>query len=231
MVKFLEWDSHFFNLKIGKSEADDLKQAKTITNIFKKSDYDLVYLFLPLSEEVKSVQEIANEYKPIDTKITYSKPIKKALSKLNISNFKIHDIDDQIINLGIQSGHHSRFLRDKKLRSGFESLYTEWIIRSVKKEIADVVFGIKDNRQNTLGLITIKKKAAEGIIGLMAVDQTAQRQGIGTKLLELTEIWCASENIRMLTVSTQLINFNACNFYQKHGFKKTSEVNIYHLWK
>lgn len=232
MIQYLEWDSVFFDKKIGRLEYSftDKPLMETLA-IAKQQDYDLLYVFTPekfLINETDCLPFISNL---VDRKVVYKIDIggEVASSQL-ITEYQTTKLTTELVNLAYESGKFSRFQIDKGFKDGdFQRLYHRWIEKSVNHEMADKVFVIIE-KNIIAGMVTFKLSGDKSEIGLIAVDSEIQGKGYGKLLVER----CVSEALlcgcKTLTVPTQFDNKPACKFYERCGFQIQSISNIYHFW-
>lgn len=228
MVSNLEWDSNFFGLHIGKTIVSSQEEMNALLS--RKSelqkDYNLIYIF------AQEGLVACNNVTLVDKKVVYSEVIKPDNSSVDSSiiDYPYDYVSDDLLNLALASGIYSRFNIDKNFPfNSYRKLYTCWIEQSVKHVIASKVFCymIDDIPR---GLLTIKTKGHEGIIGLVATDNDYRGRGIGKSLLHCAKRFCYEEGIKVLSVATQYQNNNACHFYERVGFTKQSCTDIWHWW-
>lgn len=225
-VKVLEWDSNFFNKKIGVIEIEE-----EIGILLDFEGFDLIY-----------VKQIENEYFEAkgfkeayaETKVVFSKSISKSNNLLKSFIFSAFDTDinrEQIYKLAYESGKFSRFKLDKNFQKDeFEALYKRWVDNSFSKEHADAILVYKDNSA-ILGFITYKIFKDYATIGLIAVCVTHQGKGIGRALLKAVENELANTFVKELRIPTQLQNEQACGFYTKLGYNIIEKTIIKHYWR
>ncbi len=218
-IKALEWDSNFFNIKVGRIVVKDNK-----IDLSKLSGFDLIY--------VHSKEILKNHTTSLyDKKVTF----KKEISKTNRSpkNSEVIEysgvLTNELKNLAIASGEFSRFKLDPKLSDYFEKLYTLWITNSLKGNLADHILVFKKENK-IVGFLSLKKNTSFYQIGLIATSTKHQGLGIGSSLLQKAEEIALSENIHEIKVVTQLENEIACNFYRKNNYKIDTLEYIYHYW-
>lgn len=232
MIKELDWDSEFFQKRIGKVEVDTLLSSQLIKIIEEKETdrYDLIYLFVNKVE--KEAEQLLFKLKKqiIDQRVTYTS---HNISNSNYGNSYIVEhkegLNHNLLRLALLSGHQSRFKKDPLLNPKFELLYTNWIEKSLSGEMADIVLTSVD--QNTIqGFVTAKKDSNNnGQIGLIAVTPSAHGKGVGSDLIESVHHWYHQNNITTASVVTQLNNLGACKLYEKMGYEQSSIKLIYHL--
>lgn len=215
-INLLEWDTKFFNKKIGRldigsnNEFDYLNQLK---------DFDIVYIYSPV--------KISIDIPLMDVKVTYSKSIETVTTIINeIVQFDIHNHDyNQLLELVYQSGHDSRFLKDLSFGiNDYKRLYKQWIDNSIDDKGTIVL--IHSDGVNIGGFVTFKSNINYSQIGLIAVDSENQGKGIGKKLIQAVEKSLISQ--KRLIVATQETNKRACKFYESLGFKIIKKEFIYH---
>lgn len=222
----LEWDSHFFNKKIGLIEADDEEVL-----FLDLESFDLLYI---KQKEGKSI-EIADFMQTYaETKVIFSKFISKYNNPINSNIYSAFDVainKEQIYKLAFESGKFSRFKLDNNFQQQeFESFYKTWVDNSFNKEFADAILVYK--AQNIiLGFITYKIFEDYATVGLIAVCSENQGKGIGSLLLQAVENELSKKQIKELRIPTQLQNKQACGFYTKLGYNIIEKTIIKHFWK
>lgn len=225
IIKYLDWDSSFFNKKIGLLDLSNDCKFSEIQN-----DYDLMYVIS--NEEIAvDIPNFKQSYS--ENKIVFSKKIvqnresadSNIFSELNGSPKK------EIYDLAFESGKFSRFNLDLNFeKSEFQKLYKKWVDNSYTKEFADGVLIYKE--QNTiLGFVTYKVWDGYAAIGLIAVCPKHQGKGIGKKLIQSVENELANIGVDELRIPTQLQNEMACLFYTKLGYKIIENKILKHYWK
>jgi dTDP-4-amino-4,6-dideoxy-D-galactose acyltransferase len=230
MVEFLEWDSNFFNLKIGKSIISREEEFEPI------NDFDLLYIF--------SSQKLTKLYDRkdiilVDEKMEFSKKINK-LELVNNEIVEIKEFDyysmnpfqkQALLNLVFLSGHKSRFKIDHNFQQGsFEKLYIEWIEKSMNSEFHRV-FAIK-NEDIIIAFITLElpEKVIYAKIGLVAVNPAYQGLGLSKQLINYAENMANNFNRQIFHVVTQGSNYHALKAYENRGFTLNNKTYIYHYW-
>ncbi len=229
MVTYLEWDSNFFGLRIGKANVSSQEEMNEllVKNSELQRDYNLIYVF---AKEGLTVHQ--KNVALVDKKIVYSEDIKPVdyLDDSNIKDYPSEFVSDDLLNLALASGVYSRFQLDNNFpRGSYEKLYTCWIEQSVRRVIATKVFCyMVDSKPK--GLLTLRINGTEGVIGLVATDKDFRGRGIGKALLQCAIKYCYEQGVLELSVATQFQNGNACRLYEKVGFKIKSCTDIWHWW-
>jgi len=234
-IKFLklEWDSDFFGYQVGRAEIEELKyeQYEDLVMYFRESSMRLIYIY-PLDKLTKSTL-LKHKIPLLATNVNFEKYDNFSQKKItsSIKSFDENDKFDEIEKLAYISGEFSRFKLDRNYSDNeFYRLYSEWIKKSISKEIATDVI-IYKNVDKIKGFISYKITSIETIvIGLIAVDSFEQGQGIGKSLIQSVENVANVYNIKKIMVSTQLENEKAVKFYNSCGYKLIEQKEIYHLW-
>ena len=228
-IRKLEWDSEFFGLQIGRVDLQTLDDAVDLALMHYdlKYQYDLLYVF---SKEGLSFDAIGAEL--VDEKILYSKPCEPREQYNDISFYKQDTPSEDLYRLALVSGGYSRFKLDERLPKGsYERLYTRWIENACPKDGTNKqILTFLDAQNIAKGMITIDHQGELGHIGLVAVDEECQHQGIGGKIMSTLDGYLYGLGVKTLAVPTQKANKDACRWYEKNGFKVKSVTPIYHWW-
>jgi dTDP-4-amino-4,6-dideoxy-D-galactose acyltransferase len=226
--KHLEWDSEFFERKIGKLEIGNFTTILEINNKIlelQSIDYQLIYLV-----SSKELFEFENNLK--DKKVTFStSDFKIKNENINVTCLsKDFPLEPILIDLALQSGEFSRFKLDEDIpKEKFVELYRSWIANSLNHIIADEVIVFNDDEIKGLVSYKIKDNALD--IGLIAVDTNSRGKNIGTQLINYLKNISKAKMLSKINVVTQLDNKLACNFYRKNNFEISNIQYIYHIWK
>ena len=223
----LDWDSDFFGLEVGKlNYASDIVLDK---ELFQKKalKFNLVYVF---SEHIITSNFLAL----VDIKVVFKGKIEKTPYNINLNiqefDAKIHDLD-QLVQLCLESGIHSRFRLDKNfVNNEYEKLYKHWLNKSLSKELAFKTLVYFENNE-VLGFVTIGVKELDtSEIGLIAVDKKARGRSIASDLISAVNEISLNLSFKYIQVVTQKNNIPAVNLYTKSGFDELSSTYIYHYW-
>ena len=226
-VSYLQWDSNFFGLRIGKVEiysVDDIENLQSM-ELELRNQYDLIYIFNYTNKKVDFATLV-------DIKVDYAKVVQPKEYNINVYSYENNSCTEQLYKLSLISGQYSRYNLDKKFPEGsYEALYRRWIEQSVCKNLADDVLVYTANSIEC-GMVTyrINKEENTARIGLVAVDNNCQGKGVGSGLIQSLESLLDNQKVTKLFVATQENNFGACKWYENNGFSIDSKVEIYHWW-
>ncbi len=217
----LDWDSDFFGYKVGLLNSGgqfDESSLKDLTDPFR-----LVYITSPTP--IRSPELTCGDSKQVYGK----KPMHHGTNSI-ISEARIDQLE-QLSLIGLQSGVWSRFALDGNFINGeFNKLYSKWVERSVRQEIAYEALTCIEEGQ-PVGLITLRNNGEDSSsIGLFAVLDTQRGKGIGKQLLQAVDTISFERGDAQLTVSTQGKNNLAREVYTRFGFEMISETYVYNYW-
>lgn len=225
-INHLEWDSNFFNKKIGEVTiiSDD--------NIDIATDYDLI-ITKQLCDKHLKLEGYTLSFQ--ETKLVFSKIISSSFEFTDDVSIKDTDSEPRTQNffkiLAYESGKKSRFLLDKRFgEKKFKKLYDKWITNSLNKKFALKTFYI-EKEGDAIAFITLQKNNTIARIGLLSTHPNFQGQGFGKLLLKHVENFCVRNNIKELEIPTQKENTQACAFYHNQGYYVKDELILKHYWK
>lgn len=229
MIESLKWDSVFFGFPVGKIRVSHQIRNEELKTLLQASSFRLIYVVIeePKKSERGKYGDVASL---VDNKLIYGKVIDQAITPSRGPVIYDGPTTTDLEKLAWISGGYSRFRNDTRLRPRFQEMYSEWIGRSVNRELADAVY-VEYEGGRIVGCVTVSLCNAElAQIGLIAVLEEYRGVGIAGALLNSTEAWCCGRCVRRLRVATQGSNKRACNFYERHGFKVEEAFEIYHYW-
>lgn len=235
LCKFLEWDSAFFNFRIGRVTAETVTPSdmEEILEWFKQNEIDCLY-FLVSSRDPQSTKlaETAN-FHLTDIRITFARNLTNYQKSENPSVRRAKPDDIERLKEIAEVNHRdSRFYYDGNFPSEkCDELFSIWIENSFRG-FADAIFVTESDSGKPTGYITGSiNKQGEGIIGLVGVSSEAQGKGVGKSLISAVLDWFKDNNVNNVSVATQGRNVEAQRFYQKNGFTTKSMKIWYHLWR
>jgi len=234
-LAFCHWDSVHFGLRIGRvlPTTLDAELSKEALDWANESSLNCLYLLLD-SRDATGIR-LANEsgYRIVDVRVTLSAKLANlgeipgAVREANTNDLPY------LRELAKRSHRSSRFYADGNFSEiACDELFATWIERSVReREFAGVVFVPLLEGDRPGGYITCAVKNGMGEIGLIAVDKTASRSGLGTALLATSAKWFREQGLEHVSVVTQGSNIPALRMYERFGFRIESTQLWFHWWR
>lgn len=234
--KLLQWDSDFFGFGVASLGDTPLRGAELRSALdgLRTRGVRLVYWAPPAADHAAERAGRAEHGRLVDRRTTYAIDLatiaSRTPSSAAISSYDQGAANDDLERLAIQSGRLSRFAVDPEIpRERFESLYRLWIRNSLSGELARAVL-VARQAERIVGMVTLAEADGSGSIGLIAVDEGARGQGLGSALVQSALLWCRERDLRETTVVTQGGNLAACRLYEKHGFRCARVQTFFHFW-
>lgn len=233
VADFLDWDSSFFKLRIGRVRANRLNPT-TVAGLQRWCQHqriDCLYLLADADDPCTFKLASASGFELIDIRITLQRKLPAAESARQ-PFIRMYRREDLPALHGIAARAHldTRFVIDTRFpRQAVAQLYGAWIDRDAAQGIVLVA----EERGLPVGYVTGRLRQGEnrGEIGVLAVDRPAQGRGLGRALLNAALDWFMSQGAREATVVTQGRNLAAQRLYQSAGFQTASLHLWYHLWR
>jgi dTDP-4-amino-4,6-dideoxy-D-galactose acyltransferase len=233
---FLEWDSQFFGLRIGRlnpkritsqllSAALEWVQAQAI---------DCLY-FLAAAEDPQTIALAeAAGFRLKDIRITLEHSLRAVAPPVADASEQIRAARPEDIpalrSIARVSHRIGRFYGDPRFpECRCEELYETWIEKSCCG-YADVVLVAEQNGQ-PLGYVSCHlSPERRGSIGLIAVDSKVRGRGIGERLVQASLRHFREKGMDRAAVVTQGSNIASQRLYQASRFRTQSVELWYHLW-
>lgn len=234
-IQFLEWDSNFFNLKIGKIDVYSVEEFDYRNNEgeIKKEKYDLVYVF----GHGKMLHKINSaSFELVDIMIKMEQGFDKDANYNNPYELRenyTHLELQQCYKIAEQTARVSRFYNETMVGpEKTKELYKKWIDNTINGTFNDHMFVQRLNHEIVgINLIRTDRKENLGIFSLTGVDSNLKGKGIGKNLWnQAFGFWARSSNIKLCQSNFSLNNIESFNFHLRMGFKFVKEITyIYHF--
>ena len=230
-IEFLAWDSEFFHRQVGRLIFKAGTSLEELLQSAYKQKYDLLYIYSPIPIE----ERLISKYALLDVggHITFAKnlschDIEEIKSVPEIYEYQLDTLTPEMLEIGFLSGHLSRFKIDSSLPTGsFESLYETWLANTLENRPRTSIYTYHSD-DIVAGLITSDLHGPKCNIGLLAVLQSHQGQGIATKLIRYAQDICMNNKVTLIEVKTQLSNKCARALYLKNSFTERERSFLYH---
>lgn len=241
----LPWDSSNFGFEvatIGVSDLDDNQLKKTIRSA-RARKFALIYWVTKadriLSEDL--LGQLGGQL--VDHKVTYARALHESTLRPESGSegsagdlFRVETIprgpaSEQLIALAIDAARFSRYRKESRFPAHLtERMYTTWIERSARRELADTVLAVVSEHGDTLGMITVSKKEHTCQVGLLSVDASVRRAGLGRLLLSAAHEWSIAQDVFQSAIVTQADNVAACRLCERCGYHIHESCYVYHFW-
>jgi len=236
LIKYLEWDSVFFGLRIAQVVSSQLSTdtLAAISAACRVQKIDCLY-FLASPEDTATIRLAEAEgFHLVDIRLTLERQVKASAvpwqpESADIRMATVADIP--ALRLIAAANHRdSRFYHDGRFPvMRCDELYATWIEKSCQ-DYADAVL-VADYGTGAAGYLSCHlRDGGVGQIGLVGVSNRCQGKGLGKQLLHESLRWFAAAGAAHVKVITQGRNLAAQRLYQKSGFLTSSLQLWYHKW-
>lgn len=235
--KFLEWDSEFFGMRVGRVSGDTLskEEVRSIDDWCEEERIRLLY-FLSRADCPSSVESAEQAgFRLVDVRLTFEltgRPAEWSSMEGGLASVRpVRKADIPALQSLARAGHrNTRFFNDNKFpRELAEKLYATWIALDCEGR-ADKVLVATEDAGEVLGYVTCHLGASHGQIGLIGVNAEKRGKGLGRQLTLAASHWLKEKGASKILVVTQGSNIPAQRLYQSCGFR-THEVSLwYHKW-
>jgi len=240
LIKFLDWDSEFFGINIGRLEKGyiESRDISTIQQECHVTNINCLYWLADPSNPfpIQIAEDFGFNY--VNARLTLShdqtnesdQDGQYILSNHHIRTVNSHDLS-QLKSIARISHHNTRFYADPNFsRDDCDRLYERWIENSVSGFAKQVFVAENLTNHHAEGYITCHLENAKGEIGLLAVHPLARNQNLGYQLVKTALDWFLRNGAKEIEVVTQWSSRPAVNLYQKAGFKTHNFQLWFHKW-
>ena len=232
LCSYLDWDSKFFNRRIGRLERPRLDPQLLAHALqwARESRIDCLYFLADANDSQTARLAQDNEFLPVDVRLTFGRPVPNGPSP-RASQVRLAQEGDLPALRAIAAKSHSdtRFYFDHHFdRARCDQLYETWIENSLHGFAQAVL--VVERETTPVGYVTLHKRGDEAQIGLIAVAPGHQGSGLGKLLVEQSLEWARQQGARKMKVVTQGRNVPAQRLYQRCGFLTDSFEVWYHRW-
>lgn len=233
LCEFLDWDSQFFGLRIGRIVGHSLcsTQVPPILAWAREERLDCLYFLADIdAESIRLAEEHA--FHLIDLRVTLvaspRPPAQGPGHEPRIRPAQPEDVAALRTIAGV-SHNDTRFYQDGRFPTSLcDELYRVWIDKSCHG-YADWVW-VAEHEGQPAGYITCHLAGGEARIGLTGVAAQSRGLGLGHALVQRALEWFSERGVTRVTVATQGVNARALCLYQANGFATSSIQLWYHLW-
>lgn len=230
-IEFLAWDSQHFGKRVGRLELQLATDLEELLRQAYQQRYEILYIYSPAPIE----KPLIGNYALLDVggHITFVKNLSnhRAENVKSVSGICEYPLDTptpELLEIAFLSGHLSRFKIDHSLPVGsFERLYETWLAKSLANHPGAGVYAYKTGNR-AVGLVTVDWNGSKCTIGLLAVLESYQGRGIGSRLINYVERVCNVRKVVSVEVKTQLSNTSARALYIKNSFAEKDRSFLFH---
>ena len=81
-------------------------------------------------------------------------------------------------------------------------------------------FFLVEDRETLVGCVYVEQRRERGYFGLLSVDPTRQKGGLGSRLMELAENYCRDAGCRFMDLTMVNLRTPLYDYYKKHGYEE-----------
>lgn len=230
-IRLLEWDSLFFEKKIGTCTlAHGNILPPHICTEAMDACYDCLYVWSDQALDLQHVSQPLQHVFP-SVQLTFTRELSNAdIPSPDPDAHQCPAATPALYPLAVTAGAWSRFFLDTHFpHEKSIQLYHRWLENSFHGNMGDSVITIGPP-EKPIGLITVKKIADELHVGLVSVDSAHRQQGVGSRLLLSAIRYAYTQHCKRISVTTQEQNTAAIALYTKHDLHLARRRHVTHLW-
>ncbi len=235
VIEILPFDTAIFGIKCGKIKIMSASvPKKNLKRVLEKvKEQQIEHLVTKVPSEWVAICNLLEDFK-FRFKVCslyLEKRIAMDISKGEDIFLYDRDDDNRLIEITEKAfSSDTRFHFEQKFSPiQIVELYKRWISNLINDK--NVQIYVHRDRDVITGYVVVKienNTSRRGHIGLFAIDKVYHGKGIGSKLLSaLDSILC--NEIDVLSVATESINYGALKTYFKNGFTIKKSWNIFHF--
>jgi len=232
LCEYLEWDSKFFNRRIGRLKSNRLAadEFEAILAWSKSEKIDCLYFLADSDDRCSTRCAETFGFELVDIRMTLERKVDKVAGNPASVIRPACESDIPALKSIAGVGHEdSRFYVDGRFPKELcKSLHEVWIEKSCKGYAEMVLVPESDG---AAGYISCHLPSpGTGQIGLLGVAPQAQGRRFGQLLIEEAVRWFGHQGCDRVLVVTQGRNLRAQRLYQRCGFTTQSLQFWYHKW-
>jgi dTDP-4-amino-4,6-dideoxy-D-galactose acyltransferase len=240
LCKILEWDTHFFGVKIGRVLTDTLSPdvVSSIDLWCRENQVRCLYFLARADDALTSRLAEDNGFHLVDVRIAFIHQGRTRVSTTSKGESftgvlrRAMPADIPLLQrITLDNYRDSRYYYDDNFPLHLcNALYETWIRVSCEGYATAVLIAELD--KIPVGFITchLDSESSRGSIGLVGISKEVQRRGIGVALISEAIKWFHAKEAEEIAVVTQGRNIAAQRFYQRCGFLTESVGLWYHKW-
>ena len=238
LCEYLEWDSHFFGIPVGRIKGNRLENdgiQRVLLWCKERQIRCLYFLCAPDHDESVRLAE-QSLFHLVDIRVELIQNISKNHQtmppdggQIRVRPFRMED-KIELVTIAENTYRDTRFFYDSHFDQGLASaLYSEWLSKSCSG-FADAVL-VAESQNAVVGYVTCHVDSSKsGRIGLVGVKRNVQGKGIGSLLVNSARTYFVQHDIHEVSIATQGRNVAAQRLYQRCGFVSSKVYLWYHRW-
>lgn len=232
----LDWDTNFFGIRIGRVQGSVLRKD-SLGEIFEwsaKNRIDCLYFGADGSSPETLDAAFRGGFRFVDVRLAMVLKAENVVESVHsplVREGRRKDMES-VFALAGKTFRDTRFFKDQGFgREKARELYCQWIRRDFASGKVFVSVSAK-NPEVLNGFISchFDGQTRDGNIGLVAVDDESQGEGVSLPLIGRGLAWLKSTSCQGIHVATQASNVPAQNLYQKFGFRSSQSTVWFHRW-
>ena len=233
--EFLDWDTEFFGIRIGRVIGHTVTRAKLkeIDTWSHRNKVRCLYLLAQCDDPETVFLAEEDGFHLVDMRVTFDRQLFEPFPEMAEGLRLAQPADMPVLEKWARTGFtDSRFFFDRQFpRERAAALYAAWVRRdNQSSSSAVIVFSPEENCPMGFISVTLNSTADAGQIGLLGVGPEARGKGAGQALVNGALAWAAQRGAQKAIVVTQARNIAAQRLYQRCGFMVHSIELWYHKW-
>lgn len=240
-AEFLEWDSQFFEKRIGSVRGNTLTQERMEQVLQWSSELSLDCLYFLVNTDDPETIRIAerNGFYFQSVRTVVERPLERlehvSLEPMHGLTMRLSRSDDLALLRPVarHAYNWTRFSIDPCFPDDkCEEMYDIWLTKSVNHDMADEVI-VAEYEGEAVGYVTCrlaKDSSAEGTFQLLGVNEEKRGLKIGQRVVVEAMYWLAKQGMTKVSLATQGHNVPVIRFYERLGFTTRSIQFWYHKW-
>jgi len=235
--ELLEWDSQHFGFRVARltSPAPGEDEVRAALAWSRTEGVRCLYFLCDAAAVESARLARARGFDPVDVRLTLVRrfdlyPVQPpARGSLAVRQATEADLEAVwALTPGIFES--SRFYKDRRFpRARVDALYQRWVERDFRTPGRLLLVGEMGRRVVGFSCGSYEG-AGEGRLGLIAVEASARRRGVGVTLADMMVLGLHERGASHCVVATQGGNTASLRLYEKRGFRTVSVQLWFHRW-
>jgi dTDP-4-amino-4,6-dideoxy-D-galactose acyltransferase len=228
----LPWDTDFWGVRVGRVEGETMteERLRAVDAWAAEHGVQCLYFLAAVHDPPTAHAAEAGGFRLMDLRVELRRP---AAGDDELNGLREAHADDAPALRAIARASHgvTRFYADPHFADErCDDLYDVWITRSLEGWAQGVLVAEADGRPAGYVSCHLDEDESRGSIGLIAVDDSVRRAGLGVALSRGAVAWCRDRGMAELAVVTQGRNVAALRTFQRAGFLVGSVGLWFHKW-